>query len=59
MNRRNFVISAIGAAAALTAQLNRRVFAQEQAASKQKFKLKYAPHSECSQISPEATLLTS
>jgi len=44
MNRRNFVISAIGAAAALTAQLSRRVFSQEQAASKQKFKLKYAPH---------------
>ncbi len=44
MNRRNFVISAIGAAAALTGQLSRRVFAQEQAAAKQKFKLKYAPH---------------
>ena len=44
MNRRNFVISAIGTAAAITAGLSRRIFAQEQSAAKQKFKLKYAPH---------------
>jgi len=44
MNRRNFIISAIGTAATITAGLSRRILAQEQPAARGKFKLKYAPH---------------
>ena len=44
MNRRNFIISAIGTAATITGGLSHRIFAQEQSAARGKFKLKYAPH---------------